>query len=63
MTNFNIPQGKSINTFPASSSNQITKEYYNHLVGEINRGTVLKAVCRIENKVFGTTSYYLISER
>lgn len=63
MTNFNIPQGKSIDTYPASSSNQITKEYYNHLIGEINRGTVLKAVCRIENKIFGVTSYYLISEK
>lgn len=63
MVNFNIPQGKSIATYPASSSNQITREYYNFLVGEINRGTVLKAVCRIENKVFGTTSHYLISER
>ena len=63
MTNFNIPQGKSIDTYPASSSNQITKEYYNHLIGEINRGTVLKAICRIENKIFGTISYYLISEK
>lgn len=61
MTNFNLPQGKSINTYPASSSNQITKEYYDFLVGEINRGTMFKAVCRIENKIFGTISYYLIS--
>jgi len=63
MTHFNIPQGKSIDTYPASSSNQITKEYYNHLIGEINRGVVHKAICRIENKIFGTVSYYLISER
>jgi len=62
MTNITIPQGKSIYTYPASNSNQITKEYYNHLVGEINRGTVLKVICRIENKLFGTISYYLISE-
>jgi len=61
MTNFNLPQGKSIQTYPATSSNQISKEYYNMLIGEINRGTIHKAVCRIENKVFGTTSYYLIS--
>ena len=63
MTHFNIPQGKSIATYPASSSNQITREYYNFLVGEINRGTIFRAVCRIENKRFGTTSHYLISER
>jgi len=61
MTNYTLPSKKSIPTFPASQGNQITKEYYNFLVGEINRGTILKAVCRIENKVFGTTSYYLIS--
>lgn len=41
--------------------NQITKEYYDFLVGEINRGTIKKAVCRIENHTFGKTSYYLIS--
>lgn len=58
----NAPQGKSINTYPASSSNQITKEYYNFLVGEINRGTIFRVVCRIENKIFGTVSYHLISE-
>ena len=61
MTNFNLPIGKTIDTFPASQSNQISKEYYNFLVGEINRGTILRGVCRIENKIFGTTSYYLIS--
>lgn len=63
MTHFNLPQGKSINTYPASSSNQITKEYYNFLIGEINRGTIFRAICRIENKIFGTIAYYLISER
>jgi len=62
MTNYNIPKGISINTYPPSSSNMITKKYYNHLVGEINRGTVHKAVCRIENSTFNTISYYLISE-
>jgi hypothetical protein len=62
MTNFNLPIGKTINTFPASCSNQITKEYYNFLVGEINRGTIFRAVCRIENKIFGVTSYFLISQ-
>lgn len=63
MTHYNSPIGKSIQTYPPCSSNQITKEYYNFLVGEINRGTMFKAVCRIENKVFGTENYYLISER
>ena len=62
MTNFNLPIGKSINTFPASRANQITKEYYNFLVGEINRGTIFRAVCRIENKIFGVVSYFLISQ-
>jgi len=59
-TNFNLPS-KPIHTVAASQANEITKEYYWHLVGEINRGVVLKAVCRIENKIFGTTSFHLIS--
>lgn len=63
MININISQEKCIDTYPTSSSNEISKEYYNHLVGEINRGIVFKAICRIENKTFGTTSYFLISER
>ena len=62
-THFNLPPNKSIETYPVSSSNRITKEYYNMLIGEINRGTIHKAVCRIENKIFGTISYYLISQR
>jgi len=61
MTHFNLPIGKSIDTVAASRANQITKEYYNFLVGEINRGTIHRAVCRIESKIFGVTSYYLIS--
>ena len=51
-----------VDTYPCRSSNRITKEYYWFLVGEINRGTMFKSVCRIENPVFGTESYYLISE-
>lgn len=62
-SHFNLPQGNQINTFPCGQSNQITKEYYNFLVGEISRGVIYKSVCRIENKAFGTTCYYLISER
>ena len=63
MLHYNLPIGKDICTFPTNHSNAITKEYYNFLVGEINRGTMLKAVCRIENKIFTTESYHLISER
>lgn len=59
---FNLPQNP-IDTFPASNSNEITREYYNSLIGEINRGTIHKAICRIENKTFGTTRYYLISDK
>lgn len=29
-------------TFPASQSNEISKEYYDFLVGEINRRTIRK---------------------
>jgi hypothetical protein len=61
--NYTTPPNKTIDTFPATGGNQITKEYYNFLIGEINRGTILKAVCRIENKRFGTVSYHLISVR
>jgi len=59
MTNFNI--AKDVQTTAACNANEITKEYYWFLVGEINRGTMKKAVCRIENKIFNTTSYHLIS--
>lgn len=48
-------------TYPCSNSNRITEEYYNFLVGEINRGVIKRAVCSIENITFGVTSYYLIS--
>ncbi len=62
-THYNTPTNKSIDTYPATHSNAITKDYYNFLVGEINRGTIYKAVCRIENPKFGSVSYYLISQR
>ena len=62
-TNFNLPQDSSIYTYPASSSNEITRDYYNFLVGEINRGTIRRAVCRVENQTFNTIRYFLISER
>ncbi len=61
MINFTAPVNKHLQTFPASQSNEITKEYYDFLVGEINRGTIIKAVCKIEKPKFNHTSYYLIS--
>lgn len=61
---FNAPANKQVYTYPASSSNRITKEYYNMLIGPINNGEILdKVICRIENKVFGTVSHYLVSTR
>lgn len=54
-THFNI-HPEVANTTAACSANQITKEYYNFLAGEINRGTMKKAVCRVENYTFGITS-------
>ena len=60
MIHFTLPK-KEITTFPCSSSNRITKEYYNFLVGEINRGTIIKAVCSVTDKRFNYTAYYLIS--
>lgn len=60
MTNFTLPKSP-VYTVAASNANQITKEYYNHLIGEINRGTVKKAVCSIYYKRFNYTTYHLIS--
>ena len=60
--NFNI--GKNVgSTFPCSQGNGITKEYYNFLVGEINRGKNLqgKAVCKRTIEPFGVEFYHLIS--
>jgi hypothetical protein len=52
---------KPINTYPCSDSNRITKEYYNLLIGAINRGEIYKSVCKVTNKTFATETYYLIS--
>lgn len=60
---YNLPIKNTIDTFPATQGNEITKEYYNFLIGEINRGTTLKAICRIEKPKFGSASYHLISVR
>lgn len=61
MVHFTLPPKNPICTVRASQGNAITKTYYNSLLGEINRGTIHKAVCRIENKIFNTVSYHLIS--
>ena len=58
-THFNISKG--IQTTAPCAGNQINADYYWFLVGEINRGTIKKGVCRIENKTFDTVYYYLIS--
>lgn len=46
------------NIFPYSHSNQITEDYYWFLLGEINRGTIKGAVCRIEYPKFGNYCEY-----
>lgn len=55
--------GHGIDTYPPHQGNQITKEYYNFLVGEINRCTIKKVICKIQNTTFDAESYYLISDR
>lgn len=52
---------RPVDTVAASRANEITPAYYWFLVGEINRGTMFKSVCRIEKKQFNYTSYHLIS--
>ena len=48
------------NIFPCAYSNNITPEYYNHLVGEINRRTIKAAVCSLYYPQFGVTYYYRV---
>lgn len=49
--------------FPATNSNQITEEYYNVLIGQINRGTCSKKVCRVlrSNGSYKYFTYHLVS--
>lgn len=56
---------KDIQTYPHGRSNQISEGYYNHLVGEINRGTVKAAVLKTEDKRFfnRNVKYFLISKK
>lgn len=52
-------------TYPASTSNQISAEYYFCLVGQINNGTCTKKVAKVLRKngshIYFT--YHLISVR
>ena len=48
-------------TAPASRANQITEDYYNFLVGKINRGTIKKSVCSIFYPQYNYTEYFLLS--
>lgn len=56
---------KDIQVYPCGRSNQITEEYYNHLIGEINRGTVKAAVLKTEDKRFFNrdVKHFLISKK
>lgn len=46
--------------FPCANSNQISQEYYNHLVGEINRRTIKAAVCSLYYPQFKVTYFYRV---
>lgn len=51
--------------YPASQSNAITEEYYNFLVGQVNRGTCSHKVSRVlrRNGTYTYFTYHLISVR
>ena len=51
--------------FPTSASNQITKEYYYTLIGQINNGTCSKKVSKVlrKNGSYEYFTYHLISVR
>ncbi len=53
------------NIYPASTSNQITKDYYNALIGQINRGTCSKQVQRVihQNGTHTYETYHLVFTR
>lgn len=61
-TRYNYNSNGNMPTFPASRSNAITKEYYQHLVGEINNKTLKSAVCKVTNETFGTETYHLLTK-
>lgn len=49
--------------FPATTSNQITKDYYYTLIEQINKGTCSKKVARMlhENGTHKYFTYHLVS--
>lgn len=54
---------REYNIFPASISNQITKEYYDVLIGQINNGTCSLQASRVlrRNGSYEYFTYHLIS--
>ena len=52
-----------VTIYPARRSNEITKEYYNFLVGQMNRGTTKHKVSAImhRNGTHTYSTYHLIS--
>lgn len=56
---------REYDTYPATRSNQITKEYYYTLLDQINRGTCSKKVQRItrRNGSHCYETYHLVSTR
>jgi len=51
-----------LDIIPPSRANAITKEYYNFLVGEINRGVTAKRVAKVLiSKAHDYYSYHLIT--
>lgn len=51
------------NIFPTSTANQITEEYYNFLVGEMNRGTTKLKVQKVlhRNGSYIYFTYHLVN--
>ena len=60
----NITSGKYAVTTGIGNHKRITEEYYNFLVGEINRGVNFqrKEVTKITNNIYDTVSYFLSSD-
>jgi len=54
---------REYDTFPASESNQMNKEYYYVLVEQINNGTCSKKVSKVlrENGSYKYFTYHLVS--
>ena len=54
---------KKYNLFPPTTNNQISKEYYYSLIGQVNRGTCSKLVQAVNrnNGSYKYITYHLIS--